>query len=134
MVIAQCLRDLLEDTVRLLPTRNMCMQLNNNAMLKAISHLEINLTAKDSLDCSKCMITKAQACLQKCEGDASMNAGLEETIIIKEGAKVILRRNIDVSLDLVNGLIGVVQKVRRDPEDQTKPILLRILLPIVYNW
>lgn len=42
-------------------------------------------------------------------------------IIIKEGAKVILRRNIDVSLDLVNGLIDVVQKVRWDPEDQTKP-------------
>lgn len=42
MEIAQCLRDLPEDTVRLLPTRNMCMQLNNNAMLKAISHLEIN--------------------------------------------------------------------------------------------
>lgn len=120
MEIAQCLRGLPEDTVCLLPTRNMCMQLNN-AMLKAIPHPEIKLVAKDSLDCSKCMITKARACLQKYEDDASMTAGLEETIIIKEGAKVMLRRNIDVSLGLVNGSIGVVQKVRWDPEDQTKP-------------
>lgn len=120
MEIAQCLRNLPEDTVCLPPTRNMCMQLNN-AMLKAIPHPEIKLVAKDSLDCSKCMITKARACLQKYSDDASMTAGLEEIIIIKEGAKVMLRRNIDVSLGLVNGSIGVVQKVRWESEDQTKP-------------
>lgn len=98
----------------------MLMQLNN-AMLKVILHPEIKLVGKDSVDCSKCMITKARACLQKYEDDASMIAGLEETIIIKERAKVMLRRNIDVSLGLVNVSIDVVQKVRWDPEDQTKP-------------
>lgn len=64
MGIAQCLRDLPEDTVCLLLTTNMCMQLNN-ALLKAIPHPEIKLVAKDSLDCSKCMITKSRSGLQK---------------------------------------------------------------------
>lgn len=36
----------------------------------------------------------------KYEDDASMTAGLEETIVIKVAARVMVRRNIDVSLGL----------------------------------
>ena len=40
-----------------------------------------------------------------------MTAGLEKTIVDKTGVKVMLKRKIDISLGLVNGTIGLVDKV-----------------------
>ena len=40
-------------------------------------------------------------------GDDS-TAGLEKEIVIKLGCKIMLRRNIDITLGLVNGAIGTV--------------------------
>ena len=46
-------------------------------------------------------------------GDDSTNtAGLEKEMIIKIGSKVMLHRNIDVTLSLVNGAIATVISVK----------------------
>ena len=47
-----------------------------------------------------------------------MKAGLEKTIVIKKGVKVMLKLNIDVSLGLFNGAIGIVDKSRTGFEQQ----------------
>lgn len=86
-------------------------------MLKSLPGPEIILTAVDSIDCPRYLLKRARECFKKYEDDASLTAGLEETIVIKIGAKVMLRRNIDVSLGLVNGSIGIVQGIKLDPED-----------------
>ena len=44
-------------------------------------------------------------------GDDS-TAGLEKEIVIKLGCKIMLRRNIDITLGLVNGAIGTVRSVK----------------------
>ncbi|KAI5715447.1 hypothetical protein M8J77_016076 [Diaphorina citri] len=40
-----------------------------------------------------------------------MTAGLDRRIVMKAGARIMLRRNIDLTLGLVNGAIGTVRKV-----------------------
>lgn len=67
-------------------------------MLRSLPHPEIKLTAVDSIDCPRFLTKRARECIKKYEDDASMTAGLEENIVIKIGAKVMLRRNIDVTL------------------------------------
>ncbi|CAH2097416.1 unnamed protein product [Euphydryas editha] len=64
-------------------------------MLRSLPHPEIKLTAVDNIDCPRYLTKRARECIKKYEDDASMTAGLEKNIIIKIGAKVMLRRNID---------------------------------------
>jgi len=41
-------------------------------------------------------------------------AGLSKQIIIKIGAKIMIRRNINATLDLVNGTIATIISIVRD--------------------
>lgn len=97
----------------------MCHQLND-AMLKALNGPEIHLIAKDDLECPKFLLKRARKILLNYDEDDSMTAGLQETIIIKKGVRVMLKRNIDVNLGLVNGSIGTVIEVKWHPDDHNK--------------
>lgn len=122
------------DTVCLLPTRNMCKQLND-AMLQAIPRQEIRLSVQDTIDCPGYLLKRAHDGLEKFKEDSSMMAGLEDTILIKKGARVMLKRNIDVSLGLVNGSIGSVQRVKFDPSDGKKAsaLVIKFVHGLVYE-
>ncbi|XP_074098875.1 ATP-dependent DNA helicase pif1-like [Cotesia typhae] len=100
------------DSVCLVPTCKQC-DLINSVMTSKISSEEIILTARDHLDCNKSLIKKVSDTLNKIEDNASQSAGLAKTITIKIGAKVMLRRNIDVTLGLVNGAIGTVKSISK---------------------
>ena len=109
--VVKALAELPSDTVCLLPTRHMCDELNRE-MLKNLSGEEIHLLATDTVDCPQYLRSKVTKKLVKCSDDSTLTAGLEKELIIKIGCKVMLRRNIDVTLGLVNGAIGTVCSVK----------------------
>jgi len=97
-----------ESTLVLLPTRNHCKELNKG-FLNLLPTEIINLEAQDSVDAklaSKCKAIKKLALLNS---DSSRTARLEKNIKIKLNCKVMIIRNIDVTLGLVNGAIGMVK-------------------------
>jgi len=63
-------------------------------MLNRISSDKVGLIAQDITDC-----------VNKNDVDSSRTADLAKIIIVKLGARVMIRRNIDVTLDLVNDII-----------------------------
>jgi len=101
------------DTVCLLPTRHMCDVLNA-AMLSRIASKEILLIAEDTIDCTSYVKKKVLKVLSNNDEDNSKTAGLSKEIVIKIGAKVMIRRNIDATLGLVNGTIATVVSVVED--------------------
>lgn len=64
--------------------------------------------------------------MKKNEDDSSLTAGVEHVITIKIGARIMLRKNIDVSKGLVNGSIGVIEKILCDVESDNKARKIRI--------
>ena len=109
--VAQELSDLPPDTVCLLPTRNMCDQLNKE-MLCNLPGDKIRCIASDTIDCPINLKSKVSKMLMKYDDDSTNTAGLEKELIIKLGCKITLRRNIDITLGLVNGAIGIVKSVK----------------------
>ncbi|XP_070528302.1 ATP-dependent DNA helicase pif1-like [Cardiocondyla obscurior] len=101
------------DAVCLLPARHMCDALNT-AMLSRIDSKEILLIAKDTIDCTLYLKKKVLKVLSNNDDDNSKTAGLSKIIVIKIGAKVMIRRNIDATLGLVNGTIATVVSVVQD--------------------
>ncbi|XP_070517894.1 uncharacterized protein [Cardiocondyla obscurior] len=99
--------------VCLLPTRHMCDTLNK-AMLSCTDSKEILLIAKDAIDCTSYLKKKVLKVLSNNDDDSSKTAGLSKEIVIKIGAKVMIRRNIDATLGLVNGTIATVVSIVRD--------------------
>ena len=109
--VVETLNTLPNDTVCLLPTRHMCAELNKEVM-QSLPGDEIRLLAIDTVDCPTYLRQKVSKKLQKCSDDSTVTAGLEDVVVIKIGCKIMLRRNIDVTLGLVNGSIGTVSSVK----------------------
>ncbi|XP_026829933.1 uncharacterized protein LOC113563072 [Ooceraea biroi] len=108
------LQNLPMDTVCLLPTCALC-DILNIAMLDRISSDKIELVAQDLAECASYFKKKVMKILNKDgnDEDSSRTAGLARIITVKVGARVMIRRNIDVSLGLVNGTIGTITSIIR---------------------
>ena len=107
--LCQYLNELPDNTVCLMPTKNMC-KLLNDAMLHKIESEDINLVAKDCYKCPKRLEKKVLKILNE---DDETSCGISRIITIKIGCRVMIRRNVDVSLGLVNGTIGTVIAVNK---------------------
>ena len=99
------------DTVCLLPTRHTCEKLNN-WKLKNLPGKEVQLISVGTVDCPVYLCQKVSKKLGKYSKDSSLTAGLEKLVIIKLGCKIMLRWNIDISLGIVNGAIGIVTSIK----------------------
>ena len=81
-------------------------------MLNRIDSTEIKLIAQDAIDCKKAY-TKVLKILKADDENSNHTAGLARIIIVRIGARGMIKRNIDVTIGLVNGSIGTIVSVSR---------------------
>ena len=118
--------ELPEDTVCLLPTRHMCDEINTE-VLQGLPGKQYSIVAEDSVDCSASLLQKVKQKLAKYSEDSTQTAGLENVITVKIGCKVMLRRNIDITLGLVNGAIGTIQSIQHCIDQPSKVDTITIM-------
>ena len=75
-------------------------------MLYNLTGDEIRCISSDTVDCPVNLKSKVTKMLVSYGDDSTNAAGLDKEIVIKLGCKIMLRRNIDITLGLVNGTIG----------------------------
>jgi len=76
-----------EDTVCLLPTRTMCLEINMG-VLNRLPGEEFKLVAEDSVDCVPSLLQKVKTKLSKFSENCTQTAGLENIIRVKIGCKL----------------------------------------------
>lgn len=111
-----------DDFVCLLPTKEMCKALND-AMLQRIDSEEVYLTANDTFKCPKRLEKNIFKLLNE---DDDNHCGIERVIKVKIGAKIMIRRNIDVSIGLVNGTIGKITSFKKDKNGAVTHINIKL--------
>ena len=99
----------------------------NAEVLNGLTGEQYNIVAEDSVDCLATFLQKVKQRLTKYSEDSTHTAGLENVITVKVGCKVMLRRNIDVTLGLVNGAIGTIHSVQRCIDQANKVDTLTIM-------
>ncbi len=87
-----------------MPTRSACDQVNNE-MLEKLDADIVRLEAIDSIDETKSNQQWSKE-LERLNKDFNLTAGLEAVLYLAEGARVMLRKNIDTKSSLVNGSGG----------------------------
>ena len=99
--------------VCLFPTHKQCDDLNSQ-MLKCLPSKVMEIECTDDIDqtsTTRKWTKKATDQLAKLNHDCNMTAGLESKLHLAVGACVMLRRNIDTKVGLVNGAIGTVTNI-----------------------
>ncbi|KYM77673.1 hypothetical protein ALC53_11683 [Atta colombica] len=90
-----------------------------------------DLIGEDDVDCAPAMKKRMHKILENKDDKVSGTADIERVIAIKIGAKVMIRQNIDVTLELVNGTIGNVIAIINRPVDGNS---LLIPFPLSLNY
>ena len=98
----------------LFPTREACQKFNSDMLSKLDSEAK-EIPCVDEVDETQGTFKwseKAKESLKKLNSDCNLTAGLEAVLQVAVGARVMLRRNIDVSTGLVNGAVGTVIAIK----------------------
>ena len=109
--------------VILLPRTDQCDQVNA-ALLAQLDSEILDLTAIDTLDTvvDKKLLPKVNKAYKKVDEDITRTAGLDKCLRVCIGAKVMLKRNIDVEAGMVNGAVGVVTGFQQSDTDNENKI------------
>ena len=110
----------------------MCKQFNKE-MLEILGSELQELVCVDEVDqtsSSRKWSKKAAEQLDKLNNDCNMTAGLQAKLVFAIGARVMLCRNIDTSIGLVNGAIGTVLSISKE---QIKVNLITFLLLMTWR-
>ena len=98
----------------LFPTRKAC-QMFNSQMLSRLEAEVIEIPCTDEVDETASTFKwskKATEEMKKINADCNLTAGLQAVVQLAVGARVMLRRNIDTSIGLVNGALGTVVSIK----------------------
>ena len=93
--------------------RKACQEFNNEMLLMLASKVH-ELVCTDQIDpisTTRKWTKKAEDQLKKLNNDCN---GLEAKLLLANGARVMLRRNIDTKQGLVNGAIGTVLSITKE--------------------
>ena len=111
-------------TVCLLPKRNM-MESFNMTVMKKLFPTAIKIEADDDVDGrTKADKKRALDAVLKIDrlGDSRNTADLEKCLLLSEGVRIMLRKNIDTAKGLVNGAMGIVKEIVRHSNDPNSAI------------
>ena len=103
--------------VCLMPTVTMVNEFNDAMMSKRFPNAR-SVPAIDTIDGrTKRIQQSAERAVRKLDKlqDPRNTAGLEKTLHLCEGMKIMLRRNVDVAKGLVNGSVGIISKIHVSP-------------------
>ena len=98
----------------LFPTRKACQEFNSK-MLSRLEAEVIEVPCIDEVDETVSTFKwskKATEEMKKLNSDCNLTAGLQAVVQLAVGARVMLRRNIDTNIGLVNGAVGTVVSIR----------------------
>ena len=98
----------------LFPTREACQKFNSDVLSKLDSEAK-EIPCDDEVDETQGTFKwseKAKESLKKLNSDCNLTAGLEAVLQVAVGARVMLRRNINVSTGLMNGAVGTVITIK----------------------
>jgi len=112
--------------VILLPRTASCSEVNY-AMLQQLGAEIKQLDALDTLDTivSKKQMQKVTDAYEKVAEDVTRTAGLEKKLSLCTGAKVMLKRNKDVEIGLVNGAVGTVVSFEENKHHNIQQVLVK---------
>ncbi|XP_011706213.1 PREDICTED: ATP-dependent DNA helicase PIF1-like, partial [Wasmannia auropunctata] len=95
-------------------------------MLEHIPSENISLLAHDITDCPIYLKKKVLKAIDMDDDDNTKTGGLAKKITVKIGAKIMLRRNIDITLGLVNGTIATIVGVSRNTENNVETLTITL--------
>ena len=114
------------NTVCLLPTVLMCKTLNK-AMLDKIPSEEIKLIAEDTYRCDNSLKKGIEKDLNDPTAEKdNKTAGTSKEIVMKIGCRLMITRNIDLTLGLVNGTITTVCSVQKNASNYIETIEIEV--------
>ena len=88
----------------------------------------IQIPAKDEIDCKcKSQVKHAQKALEKLDklDDPRNTAGLEKSLPLSNGARIMLRQNLDVNQGLFNGAMGEVLSMTPHSDSSIEKLLIQ---------
>jgi hypothetical protein len=125
--IVQCFLTLQKEhpsIVCLLPKRDM-MDSFNAFVMKTLFPDAVEVTAIDEVDGkTKADRRRASDAVSKIDrlGDSRNTADLEKSLLLCEGVRIMLRKNIDTARGLVNGAMGTVRQLVRSSDNLKSPV------------